>query len=120
MPTSASRGTFSSCNGTARKCAAVAEMVGATHAIQAAPVDRFSGILRSPPAPFTAHRPPVRLGQQSSCAKNRMREICTSGSVGGEGGNILAYPANRDGWGGTVGYAPGTENSVEALIVDGR
>lgn len=22
-----------------------------------------------------------------------MREICTSGSVGGEGGNILAYPA---------------------------
>jgi hypothetical protein len=27
--------------------------------------------------------------------KNRMREICTSGSVGGEGGNILAYPAIR-------------------------
>jgi hypothetical protein len=25
--------------------------------------------------------------------RNRMREICTSGSVGGEGGNILAYPA---------------------------
>lgn len=25
--------------------------------------------------------------------KNRMREICTSGSVGGEGGNILTYPA---------------------------
>jgi len=24
-----------------------------------------------------------------------MREICTSGSVGGEGGNILAYPAQR-------------------------
>ena len=24
-----------------------------------------------------------------------MREICTSGSVGGEGGNILAYPANE-------------------------
>ena len=23
-----------------------------------------------------------------------MREICTSGSVGGEGGNILAYPAH--------------------------
>ncbi len=23
-----------------------------------------------------------------------MREICTSGSVGGEGGNILAYPAS--------------------------
>jgi hypothetical protein len=26
--------------------------------------------------------------------RNRMREICTSGSVGGEGGNILTYPAN--------------------------
>jgi hypothetical protein len=24
-----------------------------------------------------------------------MREICTSGSVGGEGGNVLAYPALR-------------------------
>jgi len=24
-----------------------------------------------------------------------MREICTSGSVGGEDGNILAYPAQR-------------------------
>src|SRR5258707_3404220 len=32
--------------------------------------------------------------QRSSPAKNRMREICTSGSVGGEGGNILAYPAD--------------------------
>src|SRR6266853_491097 len=31
--------------------------------------------------------------QRSSPVKNRMREICTSGSVGGEGGNILAYPA---------------------------
>lgn len=51
--------------------------------------------------------------------KNRKLEICTSGSVGGEGGNILTYLANRDGWGGTVGYAPGTE-IVEALIVDGR
>jgi hypothetical protein len=25
--------------------------------------------------------------------RNRMREICASGSVGGEGGNALAYPA---------------------------
>jgi hypothetical protein len=24
-----------------------------------------------------------------------MREICTSGTVGGEGGNLLAYPALR-------------------------
>ena len=25
-----------------------------------------------------------------------MREICTSGSVGGEGGNILTYPATSE------------------------
>jgi hypothetical protein len=33
-----------------------------------------------------------------------MREICTSGSVGGEGGNILAYLA---GWRKTPGGVPG-------------
>jgi hypothetical protein len=27
--------------------------------------------------------------------KNRKRQSCTSGSVGGEGGNILAYPASE-------------------------
>ena len=26
-----------------------------------------------------------------------MREICTSGSVGGEDGNVLAYPAQKGG-----------------------
>jgi hypothetical protein len=31
--------------------------------------------------------------KRNSPAKNRMREIRTSGSVGGEDGNILAYPA---------------------------
>jgi hypothetical protein len=30
--------------------------------------------------------------------KNRMREICTSGTVGGEGDNILAYPAENIQW----------------------
>jgi hypothetical protein len=29
--------------------------------------------------------------------RNRMREICTSGSVGGEDGNVLAYPALAEG-----------------------
>src|SRR6266567_4306870 len=33
--------------------------------------------------------------QRSSPVKNRMREICTSGSVGGEGGNVLTYPARK-------------------------
>jgi hypothetical protein len=27
--------------------------------------------------------------------RNRMREICTSGSVGDEGGNVLVYPATE-------------------------
>jgi hypothetical protein len=31
--------------------------------------------------------------------KNRKREICTSGSVRGEGGNILTYSALILGWG---------------------
>ena len=44
-------------------------------------------------ASFTADRPFLRQCQQSSSVKNRMREICTSGSVGGEDGNILTYPA---------------------------
>src|SRR5260370_5047723 len=35
----------------------------------------------------------LRHRQRNSPAKNRMREICTSGTVGGEGGNILTYPA---------------------------
>ena len=40
-----------------------------------------------------------------------MREICTSGSVGGEGGNILAYPALSEAkpiaraWDGSMGFA---------------
>jgi hypothetical protein len=35
----------------------------------------------------------LRYRQRNSPAKNRMREICTSGSVRGEGGNILTYSA---------------------------
>src|SRR5215813_12523026 len=31
--------------------------------------------------------------ERSSRVRNRMLEICASGSVGGEGGNLLAYPA---------------------------
>ena len=35
----------------------------------------------------------LRHRQRNSPVKNRKREICTSGTVGGEGGNILTYPA---------------------------
>jgi len=36
--------------------------------------------------------------------KNRMREICTSGSVRGEGGNILTYSAFDLSQCGNVGF----------------
>jgi hypothetical protein len=41
------------------------------------------------------------IRERSSSMKNRKREICTSGSVRGEGGNILTYSA---GLGGTVAW----------------
>jgi hypothetical protein len=36
------------------------------------------------------------IRERSSSMKNRKREICTSGSVRGEGGNILTYSAARE------------------------
>ena len=38
-------------------------------------------------------RPSLRCRERTSRVRNRMLEFGTSGSVGGEGGNILAYPA---------------------------
>src|SRR5262252_3266336 len=53
------------------------------------------GSVQRPPeaAPSTnsAHRPPLHRCERSSPVKNRMREICTSGTVRGGGGNILTY-----------------------------
>src|SRR6516164_71569 len=45
------------------------------------------------PAAFSQDPPRLRRRERSSLVKNRMREICTSGSVRGEGGNILTYSA---------------------------
>ena len=45
--------------------------------------------------------------------KNRKREICTSGSVRGEGGNLLTYSAARERSGvadGRASAAVGSEN----------
>jgi hypothetical protein len=48
--------------------------------------------LMGDPKGLPEQRVPVcRHRQRNSCARNRMGEICASGSVGGEGGNILAY-----------------------------
>src|SRR5438034_4827064 len=48
-----------------------------------------------PPTAFSQDPPRIRSRERTSLVKNRMREICTSGSVRGEGGNILTYSAAR-------------------------
>src|SRR5271165_4893427 len=54
------------------------------------PLQRASG---PPPTAFSQDPPRIRSCERTSLVKNRMREICTSGSVRGEGGNILTYSA---------------------------
>src|SRR3954447_23547183 len=46
-----------------------------------------------PPTAFSQNPPRICRRERTSLVKNRMREICTSGSVRGEGGNILTYSA---------------------------
>src|SRR5262249_7321082 len=71
----------------------VAQVAGPTNA----PARPILGQLQRDPRTLPAAPPPdppsLCRAQPSSPVKNRMREICTSGTVGGEGGNILAYPA---------------------------
>jgi hypothetical protein len=58
--------------------------------------------------------------EQNSLAKNRMREICTSGSVGGEGGNVLTYPASWPRGQGSPDYAalhPGYAKPPRAVML---
>src|SRR4051794_11585717 len=56
------------------------------------PLQRAPG---PPPTAFSQDPPRIRRRERTSLVKNRMREICTSGSVRGEGGNILTYSALR-------------------------
>ena len=56
----------------------------------------LDSIRRSPHAPPSASRsdrPPLHRRERSSLVKNGKREICTSGSVRGRGGNIPTYSA---------------------------
>ena len=52
--------------------------------------------------------------------KNRMRETCTSGSVGGEGGNILTYPAKpgADYLLAVKSHQPTLRAEIESLFTD--
>ena len=49
----------------------------------------------APPPASGPNRPSLHRCERSSLVKNRKLEICTSGSVRGEGGNILTYSASR-------------------------
>ena len=63
-------------------------------------------VLCTPKAPSSAgspDRPSLHPREQSSSMKNRKREICTSGTVRDEDGNVLIYSANDRGDRGDVG-----------------
>ena len=58
------------------------------------PLDPPQRDSQAPPASPGADRPsPLRQRERNSLVKNRMREICTSGSVRGGGGNVPTYSA---------------------------
>src|SRR5579863_5980758 len=93
MPTTQSRGTCSNCNGTPNRPHGTGG--NGWHDALAQSGSRGTASARSShathfpqPRSFTGTPP-----EQNSPAKNRMREICTSGTVRGEGGNILTYSA---------------------------
>src|SRR6516164_4103951 len=93
LPTTASRGIFGSCRTFATKSCGpgisgwhVEREDGRSYGTQRVPRP-------SPPA-SGQDRSPLRLMDRISRAKNRMRQSRSSGTVGGEGGNLLAYPAN--------------------------
>ena len=58
-------------------------------------MEALGGVPEATPVAATQDRPSLRLRERSSLLKNRMREICTSGSVRGGDGNIPAYSAQR-------------------------
>src|SRR5258708_39488920 len=70
-------------------------MAGTAPPFQAAHLGSLQRAPRPPSAAKTVDRPSIRDRQRSSRVRNRMREICTSGSVGGEDGDVLTYPADE-------------------------
>src|SRR5215470_497423 len=57
------------------------------------PMEHLQRVPRPSPPASGQDRSPLRLMDRISRAKNRMRQSRSSGTVGGEGGNLLAYPA---------------------------
>src|SRR6516225_11873934 len=65
------------------------------------PLQRTPG---TAPTAFSQDPPWLRRRERISLVKNRMREICTSGSVRGGGGNVLTYSAFDLAQGGEPGF----------------
>src|SRR3954452_24437474 len=70
-------------------------MAVATGSAERLHLDALDGIPEAAPAATAQDHPSLHRREQSSLLKNRMREICTSGSVRGGDGNIPAYSAQR-------------------------
>src|SRR5690606_11912424 len=73
----------------------MAEMVVASGSPKRRPVDASQRNRETPPAATTQDRPEVCRRQPNFTMRNRMREICSSGSVRGGDGNVPTYSAKR-------------------------
>src|SRR5262252_9562612 len=71
----------------------MAKVAGTSNARTAAHMGQLQRVPRPASAASGQDRPPLHQMERSSPVRNRMLEIGASGSVGGEGGNILVYPA---------------------------
>ena len=70
-------------------------MVVAAGSREPAPLEPVHCTPKAPPPASSPDRPSLHYREQSSSMKNRKREICTSGTVRDEDGNILIYSAKR-------------------------
>jgi hypothetical protein len=68
-------------------------MAGTSHAGMDVPMGQLQRVPRPSPTASSQDHPPLHQLERNSRMRNRMLELGTSGSVGGEGGNLLVYPA---------------------------
>jgi len=69
-------------------------MAGTTDARETVPMGTLQSASRPPAIATSSDHSPLHRMERNSRMRNRMLEIGASGSVGGEGGNILVYPAS--------------------------
>jgi hypothetical protein len=71
-------------------------MVVAAGSRESAPLEPIHCAPKASPTAGSPDRPSPHLRERNSSMKNRKREICTSGTVRDEDGNILIYSARHD------------------------